>query len=142
MRTICFVECPTVDELLAPWQEVPLASIEGEFIILVAEFFGTHSPTSIHKMLFPMFDASNNVAHGEVVYLLSYPENGDRALISKSEEAIVMMNNLMYGCGMCEPTDIYPKVAYLDMLVLDGWKPQQPRITSNPRIMVNASKQE
>lgn len=114
-----------------------MASFEGDFISLLSGFFCHREPIFIYKMLFPMFDASCNVAHGEVIYLLGYTENGDRALISRSEDAVVMMSNLMCACGMGEPADIYPKVADLDMLVLDGWKPQQPRLTKGPRIMVN-----
>ena len=142
MRTICFVECPTIDEPLEPWQRVERYSMEGEFIAQLSQFFGHGYPCAIHKMLFPMFDPCNNLAHGVDVYLLMYPENGERALISRSEDAIAMMSNLMYACGMGEPTDIYTKVADLDMLVLDIWKPAQPRTSSAPRIMVNVNKQQ
>lgn len=116
--------------------------MEGEFIAQLSKFFGHGYPCAIHKMLFPMFDPCNNSAHGVDVYLLMYPENGERALISRSEDALSMMCNLMCDCGMAGVADFIPKVANLDLLQLRMWEPPEPRITSGPRIKVNLNKQQ
>lgn len=136
MRKIWFINCPCVDSIEQPWEPVPLAHFEGMFVSRLSRLFKVDKPHTIYKMKFPTFDGHCGLAGGEDIYLLMYPDNGDRALISFSQDAVCFMYYMMHKSNLCGAYNEEPESIEEDRL---GFARVRPCNTA-PRIMVNVNK--
>lgn len=140
MRLVHFIECPTVDDLREPWKEVDISSFEGDYVKKIAGIFKT-GVTAIYKVRYPAFHF-NGVSRGVDVYLLMYPENGERALLSEDEDAIWAMYCTMFNAGLHGASDRHPESTDLDLQELRMWEPKPIKPQSGPRIMVNINNEK
>lgn len=134
MRKIWFINCPCVDSIEQPWEPVPLARFEGMFVSLLSRLFKVDKPHTIYKMKFPLFDGCCGLAYGQDIYLLMYPDNGDRALISFSKDAVCYMYDMMRKSDLWGAYDEKPQSIEEGQLHF-----ARPLPTAAPRIMVNTN---